>query len=131
MLPGTAAARAYLITVEQFADIVAQEMHREPGADLDLAPVLASGRHELGPGRYETLLHVDEVDGYPVLTFTSPWSADGVEWTAPSSAYLRMLLGGLREAHGWDTDRAARYLAALPGARGHWTVNQIIRIEGP
>lgn len=35
-LPGTAAARAYLITPEQFADIAAQEMYRVPGEEVDL-----------------------------------------------------------------------------------------------
>lgn len=35
---GTALARAYLITGEQFADVAAQEMHRTPG-DPDLAPL--------------------------------------------------------------------------------------------
>lgn len=129
-LDGVAAARAYLVTAEQFSDIVAQEMHREPGADIDLAPVLASGRHELGPGRYETLLHAGEIDGYPVLTFTAPWRADDVEWTVPSAPYLRMLLGGLRESHDWDTHRAAGYLAGLPGAHGQWRAADIAALDG-
>src|SRR5690348_12905923 len=47
-LPGTAAARAYLITSGQFADIASQEMYRATGADLDLTAVLAAGRVELG-----------------------------------------------------------------------------------
>lgn len=129
-LDGVAAARAYLITAGQFSDIVAQEMHRAPGAELDLRPVAESGRHELGPGRYETLLRVGEIDGYPMLTFTAPWSASSMEWTSPSAAYLRMLLGGLQEAQGWDTDRAARYLAALPGARGQWRPEDIAALDG-
>jgi hypothetical protein len=120
-LAGTAATRAYLITSGQFADIVAQEMHRCPGVDIDLGPVLATGRIELGLGHYETLLHVGEIDGHPALTFTAPWRAEDVPWLAPSAAYLRMLSGGLREAHGWDVQRAAGYLAQLPGARRHWT----------
>ena len=118
---GTAAARAYLITAGQFADIAAQEMYRGVGTDLDLGPVLATGRAELGPGRYETLLHVGDLDGHPLLTVTAPWHADDVPWAVPSAPYLRMLAGGLQEAHGWDIHRVARYLAQLRGARGHWT----------
>lgn len=90
-LPGTVPARAYLITPEQFADIAAQEMYRDPGEDLDLAEVLASGRVELGPGRYETLLHVGNREGHPLLTFTAPWHASDVPHIPPSPAYLRML----------------------------------------
>ena len=52
--PGFTAARGYLVTAEQFADIAAQEMYRAPQPDdplaaLVLAP-LRDGRHELGPG---------------------------------------------------------------------------------
>lgn len=126
-----AAARAYLITLGQFADIIAQEMYRTPGADIDLGAVLATGRTELGPGRYETLLHVGTIDGYPALTFTAPWHAHDVPWTAPSADYLRMLVGGLREAHSWSTHQAAGYLAQLPGARGHWTMATILALYHP
>ncbi|WP_158891366.1 histone deacetylase [Amycolatopsis anabasis] len=129
-LPGVAAMRAYLVTVGQFSDIAAQEMYRDPAADLDLTPVLATGRHALGEGRYETLHHVADLDGYPVLTFTAPWSAAEVEPNPPSAAYLRMLAGGLVEGHGWDIDTAAAYLAGLPGAAGHWTARAIAALDG-
>jgi hypothetical protein len=124
-LAGTAAARAYLITSGQFADITAQEMSRAPRGDIDLRPVLATGRVELGPGRYETLLHVGDLDGHPLLTFTAPWHAADVPWTVPSAAYLRMLAAGLRETHGWNVHQVAGYLAHLPGARGHWSPAEI------
>lgn len=129
-LPGPAALRAYLITAEQFADLVAQEMYRVPGADLDLREVLGTGRSALGPGRYETLLHVGDLDGYPVLTFTAPWSRADVEALAPSASYLRMLLGGLLEGQDWDLATAAAYLAARPGARESWTTEQIRALAG-
>ncbi|WP_075743648.1 histone deacetylase [Actinoalloteichus sp. GBA129-24] len=124
-LPGPAAACAHLISAGQFADLTAQEMYREPGADLDMRPVLAAGRHELGPGRYETLLHVGDREGSPMLTFTAPWQAAQVDWVAPSAGYLRVLRAGLGEAHGWDAGRAGRYLATLPGAQGRWTAAAI------
>ncbi len=124
-LPGTAAARAYLITAEQFSDVVAQEMYREPGEDLDLTAALETGRATLGPGRYETLVCAGELDGHPLLTFTAPWVWTDVELLAPSARYLRMLATGLREAHGWDPLRAGAYLAARPGAAGTWTAERI------
>lgn len=120
--PGTAAARAWLVTAGQFADITAQEMYREPSADLDLTEVLTTGRAELGPGRYETLLHVGDRDGHPLLTFTAPWHVADVETTAPSGAYLRMLAAGLVAGHGWSRLRTAAYLAGLTG---FWTADAI------
>jgi hypothetical protein len=129
-LPGAAAARAYLITSEQLADIVSQEMHRTIGADLDLTAVLATGRVALGPGRYETLLHLADFGGHPMLTFTAPWRATDVRWRPPSASYLRVLKAGLRETYGWTDYRSGCYLASLPGARGHWTAADIAALPG-
>jgi hypothetical protein len=122
LLPGRTVARAYLVSAQQFADIVAQEMHRPPGADLDLIEeTVARGRAVVGPGRYETLVYCGSRSGYPVLTFTAPWRAGEVAWNAPAPAYLGMLAGGLHEAHGWDADRIAAYLGARPGVEGNWS----------
>ncbi|MFE4481622.1 MULTISPECIES: histone deacetylase [Streptomycetaceae] len=124
-LPGEVPCRAYLVTVGQFSDIAAQEMRRSPGTDLDLAPVLAAGRAELGPGRYETLLHVGESDGHPLLTFTAARGLAGAELNAPTPPYLRTLAAGLAESHGWGPWRTAGYLATRPGAAGHWTPAEV------
>ncbi|SCG36163.1 hypothetical protein GA0074704_0326 [Micromonospora siamensis] len=120
-LPGTAAARAWLLTSEQFADLAAQEMYRSPGADLaGVATAVATGRATLGPGRYETLLRVGTRDGLPMLTFTAPHHAGDVEWNAPAPAYLGMLAAGLREAHGWPVERIVDHLSGLRGVAGRW-----------
>lgn len=121
-LPGQVPARAYLLTVGQFSDLVAQEMRRPPGTDLDLGPVCRTGRHQLGPGYYETLVSVAARDGHPMLTFTAPGPAAELPWNAPSAGYLRMLGLGLAEGHGWGAERAATYLCERPGAAGAWDV---------
>ncbi|MFD3946364.1 histone deacetylase [Streptomyces sp. NPDC058579] len=120
---GVAWGVAHLITVEQFSDILAQEMYREPGTavDLDLAGVLAFGRSELGAGRYETVVCPGRLDGLPLLTFTAPWRIAEVALLAPSAVYLRHLAGGLRASGAWSVDDIAEYLAGRPGALGHWT----------
>ncbi|MQY09505.1 histone deacetylase [Actinomadura macrotermitis] len=120
-LPGRAVARAYLLTLQQFGDVVAQEMRRDVGEEHDLAEAIATGRQRLGPGRYETVLKVGERGGHPMLTFTAPHGAAGAPLNAPTAPYLAMLGHGLREAHGWDAARAARYLTARPGACDAWT----------
>lgn len=117
--PGFTAARGYLVTAEQLADIAAQEMYRAPRADeavadLALAP-LRDGRQELGPGRYETLLDVGRHDDRPLLTLTSPHGIDQVPHSAPSPAYLSMVADGLRESRDWDEDRVASYLSSITG----------------
>ncbi|NLU73148.1 histone deacetylase [Streptomyces sp. HNM0575] len=118
---GHTAARAWLVTAGQFSDIAAQEMHREPGTDLDLREVLTSGRCEVGGGRYETLVCAGTVEDRPVLTFTAPWGRDGVPGNPPAAVYLRHLASGLAESHGWPAARIAAYLASRRGAAGHWS----------
>jgi hypothetical protein len=114
--PGYTAARGYLVTAEQLSDIAAQEMYRVPQAGDPLEQVvlqpLDGGRHQVGPGRYETLVEVGRVDDLPLLTFTSPHGLDHVERTPPSERYLALLAEGLRESRGWDDDRIAAYLGA-------------------
>jgi hypothetical protein len=129
-LSGEVPCRAYLVTVGQFSDVAAQEMDRSPGTDLDLTRVLATGRDELGPGRYEMLLCAGELDGHPLLTFTSPTGLSGAEPTAPSAAYLRTLGAGLAQSHAWGPWRTAGYLATRPGASGHWTPTAVAALLG-
>ncbi len=122
--PGRVLARAHLVTAQQFSDIAAQEMYARPGTDLDLTGVLSTGRATLGPGRYETLVLAGTLDGLPMLTFTAPWAVADVPWTVPSAGYLGHLAAGLNEAGRWDAATVARYLAARPGAAGHWTAER-------
>ncbi|KAB1927436.1 histone deacetylase [Micromonospora sp. ALFpr18c] len=127
-LPGVAAARAYLVTVEQFTDIAAQEMYRPAGHTTDLIPAtgaaidaaVANGRATLGPGRYETLVCPGSLDGVPLLTFTAPEPASAVRCRPPASIYLSMIARGLRESHGWPAERIADYLACRPGVADGW-----------
>ncbi|WP_270889916.1 histone deacetylase [Pedococcus sp. 5OH_020] len=126
---GVVLARAYLVTWQQFADVAAQEMHREPGRDLDLRHVLAHARHELGPGRYEALHRVGDLDGHPVLTFTTP-DATALQRNPPSEAYLAMIGAGLRETHGLTDDEAASYLLACPGMTPAWDEPRVLAVLG-
>ena len=115
--PGWTAARGYLVTTGQFADVAAQEMYRVPQEGDPLEEVVAApldgGRHTAGPGRYETLVEVGRHEDLPLLTFTSPHGVGHVEHNAPSEAYLAMLGTGLRESWGWDDDQVAAYLQEI------------------
>jgi hypothetical protein len=118
------ACRAHLLTAEQFADVVAQEMRLSPGGDFALAleRVLpeVEALHSMGPGRYETVVRVGTRDRIPLLTVTNGDVRELV-LASPSAPYLRSIATGLREAHGWDDTRIATYLASAPGAIGSWT----------
>jgi hypothetical protein len=127
-LPGVAACRAYLITAEQFGDVAAQERRRPPGGEFarDLADLLPDVETMLatGPGHYETVVRLGELDGAPMFTITHHDVAS-LPLAAPTAAYLRWISLGLGEAHGYDGGRVARYLAAAPGVAGAWTEAEI------
>jgi len=119
--PGFTAARAFLLTPGQLADITAQEMYRlpvdgDPLEEVLLGP-LDGGRHSWGPGRYETLVEVGRLEGSPVVTFTSPHGAAAVEHTRPAPAYLQTMAIGLHECRGWDEGQIASYLGSVVPVR--------------
>jgi hypothetical protein len=108
---GEVLANAYLLTHRQLVDVLEQEMWRSPGADHDLAPLLSSGRHEIGPGRYETLRVVGALAGCRSLGLR-----------APAPAYLATIVRGLRAAHGLPDPEISAYLARSAGMRPGWTL---------
>ncbi|MFC8301746.1 histone deacetylase [Micromonospora orduensis] len=153
-LPGTAAARAYLVTVEQFTDIAAQEMYRPagvparrlasqsaagapglvpavgagglvPAAGAAIDAAVADGRATLGPGRYETLVCPGQHRGVPLLTFTAPQPASAVPHRPPAPLYLGMIARGLHESHGWPAERIADYLTGRPGVADGWSPDAV------
>ena len=118
---GEVLARAYLLTARQLSDVVEQEMWRTPGADHDLVPLLSSGRHSVGPGRYESLRVVGSLDDRPVVSIgcTDP-RALGLR--APAPAYLATIVRGLRSAHHLSDTEISAYLARSPGMPEGWTL---------
>jgi hypothetical protein len=124
----TVLGRAYLLTDQQLSDVATQEMHREVGDDLDLSHVLEHRRHTYGPGRYETLHRLGDLDGDPMVTFTAA-GRDAVPLNEPRAGYLRLLARGLRDTHGLSAEEVVDYLLARPGI-GSWTSAQLRDLLG-
>ena len=121
---GQVAARAYLLTFGQLSDVVAQEAKSSVGCDLVLGNGIA--RRWATPSRvYETVLHVDDLDGLAMFTITSLQS---LEPTAPSEHYLRTMLNGLGEAFGWTAAERVDYLLRAPGVTPAWTASRLVEL---
>ena len=121
---GQVAARAYLLTFGQLSDVVAQEAKSSVGCDLVLGNGIA--RRWATPSRvYETVLHVDDLDG--LAMFTIP-SLQSLEPTAPSEHYLRTMLNGLGEAFGWTAAERVDYLLRAPGVTPAWTASRLVEL---
>jgi hypothetical protein len=104
-------SRMYLITLEQFEDVVAQENWLVPGT-LAIEPsteqIVLDGEHT-----YRLVIPLGRHGGVPVLTVSQLSTAD---IASPSAAYLRHMADGLRESHEMSTSDIVDYLAAAPGA---------------
>ncbi len=107
---GQVLSTAYLLTRRMFSDLVEQEMWREPAVDHDLTEVLTTRRHQLGPGRYETLYLTGELRGRPVVTFSAA-DPSSLEPGEPAPAYLATMARGLRAVHGLTDEQVDAYLS--------------------
>lgn len=67
---GSVLGRAYLLTSDQFVDVVAQELRRVPGR-MTVTELPSTGRHAYGPGGYETLVRLGSRSDVPMVTFTA------------------------------------------------------------
>ena len=80
---GAALCRRWLVTAEQFADVVAQENRADPGTvTVDWDGLAAQGSAVVGEGWYGRLVWCGEVAAAPVVTFTA---ARHAEPSAPSA----------------------------------------------
>ena len=104
-------ARAWLLHRGQFDDLASQESGRIPRR-IDVDGICHVSGLTVGDGHYDRILRCGDIDGVPVVTFTSPRRPPR---RPPAPPYLRMLARGLREAHGLSRRHAARYLAGAEG----------------
>lgn len=109
---GATLARAYLITREQFIDVVTQENHLTDPVQIDFDTAINDGTSRIQPtSPYGLLLHAGHRDNYPVFTFTS--EQPGQTRTVPSARYLDTIAQGLMQTHKLTTDEAHAYLRSF------------------
>lgn len=116
---GDVFGRAYLLTGSQVSDVLAQEMCRPPGADYDLTAVRQNRRVTVGPGRYETVTYLGDIDGAPMVALAPPAGSDH-KLNAPTQSYLATMAAGLYETYRWPASRIAAYLCSLRGVTPTW-----------
>jgi len=122
-----ALARAYLISLLQFREVIRQENANVVGTDDVQLNIEGARQHGhvrmLAQGYYSELIYCGRRDGYPMLSFTAPENRTDIR--PPSAAYLRMIRSGLQESHGLTTGDAVEYLKDRPGVLGNWTAGQL------
>jgi len=106
--------RAYLITSEQFEDVVAQENGWRESKPVLFGQLIEDGRLVHGSGWYDLALCLGRHESYPVLTFTSSTPIGRLPVRAPAPAYLTTLCRGLCEL-GVTPKEITSYLEHAPG----------------
>jgi hypothetical protein len=100
--------RAWLLTREQFADVLAQECGLAVGS-LEVPPLEAASIVARPGHWYGCLVPLGSHQGWPLVTFTDEGAADLVP-IGPGPAYRAVIAEGLAEAHGLTPDEAADYI---------------------
>ena len=113
--------RAWLVSVPQAADVLAQENGWDPAGAGALTNAIERAHHDglavVDPGgRYGAVVALADIDGQPAVTFTSPVPA--APTAPPDAAYLGVIARGLAEAHALDADAVVEYLSGAPGIAG-------------
>jgi len=119
LTPAGTLGRMYLVTGDQFVQIVRQENGLDPddaSLDIDLDLAIREGELEL-PGPYGRLIHVGFEMPRPIFTFTSPTAAD-LELRAPGERYLTTIIKGLIETYDMSDDEISLYLKSANGIHG-------------
>lgn len=141
---GHALGRAYLISMEQFDDIVAQENGKKVGSiTVDTAKALAAGSEDVTYGLYGNMVHIGDYGCAPVFTFTGSFSANEALLSAdedpkrikkytpktnvPSNNYMRMIGSGLSETFDMDVEQQADYIRGSLGVT-HLPREQIVNV---
>jgi len=95
-----ALGRIYRITREQFEDVFAQENRAPVGRLADTFPSLERGESRIvSDSWYGRLIHLDDLDGEPVYTFTRRSDAPPSRRLRPSKEYLATIIAGLIETN--------------------------------
>jgi hypothetical protein len=122
--------RMYLITDEQFNDVVLQENDREvDGTRFVPAFEQLARENEFvlpGDGLYGHLLHVGQQSGSPVITFTA--MRGDLPIAAPSEAYLKIIASGIKETYpAMNSSEITQYFSRADGIRGRIPLDKLAR----
>lgn len=116
--------RAYLVTVEQFEDVLSQENRWSEPRPFPLEEALAVGWVDLGEGWYDRSVSLGVLDGAPVLTFTESGRDGDQALRPPAASYIATISQGLTEL-GLSADEIVRYLRDKPGIDGRMSDGEL------
>lgn len=117
---------AYLITLEQFADVVRQENNLQSNLRFSLADIVEQGKLTIRQlDMYSEVLYLGNIDDVPSVTFTAQSRAKSAK---PTKAYLRQIAQGLRQDYKMTSREISSYLGSKSGIKGYYTTKELIEL---
>ncbi|WP_226665226.1 hypothetical protein [Metabacillus litoralis] len=116
-------SKKYLITTDQFMDIVVQENN---GIEFELnLNVIKDSKSCVFNSQswYGNILYLGEDSGHPIFTFTAPWDISEVEWKKPSHSYLSTIINGLKKDY--SAKEIYNYLIIKPGIKDNFREEEL------
>ena len=116
--------RMYLITVEQFIDVMLQENAKDPSdfyVLLDLDKVKEKEKYDTGLGWYGSILYLGDKDGIDIFTITTASGHKKSDYRPPGENYLRTIIEGLRETYDMPDPEILAYFKNSDGIKGNLT----------
>ena len=121
----TTFARKYLITDEQFREVVEQENNMD-SLNINIEDIINRGFVDLTAGWYGRVIYLGEAEGAPMFTFTSSNAMGDYDFTNPPPTYLYMISRGLKEVGLAEKD-IVDYFLTKPGIKGKFTKDSLFR----
>lgn len=119
--------RMYLITEQQFIDVVKQE-NENSTISIDFEEVKRIGSKVFSKSWYGNIIYLGKNEGYPIFTFTHYNNLEDHKYNTPSAAYLQIIAAGLKETRKWTEDEIVDYLLQKPGIKESYNKEELKKL---
>lgn len=121
--------RMYLITKQQFTDVVKQETTNENNLTINFENAISKGSLIFNEGSwYGNLIYLGTQNDFPIFTFTNQENIG--ETNKPSENYLRTITKGIQETYNLSTAEIVNYFISKSGIINNFTKEQLTKIVG-
>ena len=116
--------RMYLISEEQFVEVVKQEIDIQEKLVIDFKSIAERGSMVVKENSWYGNIIFLGMDGeFPVFTFTFQVNAQKIN--KPGPEYLKTIINGLKEAYDFKDDDISDYLSGKNGIAGNYSINEL------